>query len=45
MKEPSIFLCPEISKENAMTLSRWLSDEEVARYLSDSAHVSAILSR
>ena len=40
MKEPFIFLCPEISKENAMTLIKWLRDEEVRRYLSDSENVS-----
>jgi regulator of nucleoside diphosphate kinase len=40
MKEPFIFLCSEISRENAITLIRWLKDEEVRRYLSDSQNVS-----
>jgi len=40
MKEPFIFLCSEISRENAVTLIKWLKDEEVRRYLSDSQSVS-----
>jgi regulator of nucleoside diphosphate kinase len=40
MKEPFIFLCSEISRENAMTLIKWLKDDEVRRYLSDSHNVS-----
>ncbi len=40
MKEPFIFLCSEISRENAITLIKWLKDEEVRRYLSDSQSVS-----
>ncbi|MGE4486158.1 MAG: GNAT family N-acetyltransferase [Oscillospiraceae bacterium] len=34
------FLCSEISRENAITLIKWLRDEEVRRYLSDSQSVS-----
>lgn len=40
MKESFIFLCSEISRENAITLIKWLRDEEVRRYLSDSQSVS-----
>lgn len=40
MKEPFIFLCSEISRKNAITLIKWLKDEEVRRYLSDSQSVS-----
>jgi len=34
------FLSSEISRENAVTLIKWLKDEEVRRYLSDSQSVS-----
>jgi len=40
MKEPSIFLCPEITRENALLLIHWLRDHEVRKYLSDSQDVS-----
>ncbi|NCB52421.1 MAG: hypothetical protein EOM54_11175 [Clostridia bacterium] len=40
MKEPFIFLCSEISRENAATLIKWLKDEEVRRYLSDPQSVT-----
>lgn len=40
MKEPFISLCSEITRENALTLIDWLSDEEVTRYLSDPKDVS-----
>jgi regulator of nucleoside diphosphate kinase len=35
MKEPFVYLCPEVTRENAMQIIRWLSDEEVRKYLSD----------
>ena len=41
MKEPFIFLCSEITRENAYTLMSWLQDEEVTRYLSDTSDVSS----
>jgi regulator of nucleoside diphosphate kinase len=40
MREPFIFLCSEITRENAFTLIKWLKDDEVTRYLSDSDNVS-----
>ncbi len=40
MKEPFIFLCPEITRENAFTLIEWLKDDEIVRFLSDSDDVS-----
>ena len=40
MNNPFIFLCPEITRANALTLMDWLEDEAVTRYLSDSRHVS-----
>ncbi len=40
MKEPFIFLCPEVTRENALTLVQWLRDEEVRKYLSDPRDVS-----
>lgn len=40
MKEPSVFLCSEITRENAFTLIEWLEDDEVRKYLSDSSDVS-----
>lgn len=40
MKAPFIFLCAEITRENALTLMRWLEDEEVTRYMRDGGDVS-----
>lgn len=40
MKDPFIFLCPEITRENALTLIEWLKDDEIVRFLSDSDDVS-----
>lgn len=40
MKEPSVFLCSEITRENAFTLVEWLEDDDVRKYLSDSSDVS-----
>ncbi len=41
MKEPFVFLCPEITREHALHLIRWLRNEEVRRYLSDLSSVSS----
>ncbi|WP_124081622.1 bifunctional GNAT family N-acetyltransferase/nucleoside diphosphate kinase regulator [Pigmentiphaga humi] len=43
MNKPFIFLCPEITRANALTLMDWLEDEGVTRYLSDSRHVSRFI--
>jgi len=40
MKEPFVFLCSEITRENAYTLIKWLKDNEVTKYLSDPQDVS-----
>jgi len=40
MKEPFVFLCSEITRENALTLIKWLKDKEVTKYLSDPQDVS-----
>ncbi len=40
MREPFICLCPEITRDDALTMVRWLEDGEVRRYLSDSGDVS-----
>ncbi|MEL7610402.1 MAG: GNAT family N-acetyltransferase [Bacillota bacterium] len=45
MREPFIFLCPEITRENALTLIHWLEDDEVRKYLSDTHNVSANISQ
>ncbi len=45
MREPFIFLCSEISRENAITIIKWLNDEEVRRYLSDSCNVADDIQR
>ena len=43
MNEPFISLCPEITRADALTLMRWLEDEGVTRYLSDSRDVSRLI--
>jgi len=43
MNKPFVFLCPEITRANALTLMDWLEDEDVTRYLSDSRHVSRFI--
>ncbi len=43
MNKPFIFLSPEITRSNALTLMDWLEDESVTRYLSDSRHVSRFI--
>lgn len=40
MKEPFVFLCSEITRENALILIKWLKDSEVTKYLSDPKDVS-----
>lgn len=40
MKEPFIFLRSEITRENALTLVKWMKDNEVTKYLSDPQSVS-----
>lgn len=40
MNEPSVFLSPEVTRENALTLIQWLEDDEVRKFLSDSDDVS-----
>lgn len=49
MRDPFIFLCSEITRENAFTLIDWLRDDEVTKYLSDTDNVSddiqAVLNR
>lgn len=40
MKEPFIVLCSEITRNNALSLMRWLKDDEVRKYLSDTHDVS-----
>lgn len=45
MRESSIFLCSEVTRENAITLIQWLTDEEVRRYLSDSCNVANDIQR
>jgi regulator of nucleoside diphosphate kinase len=40
MKEPFICLCPEVTRENALAIIRWLEDVEVRKYLSDTQDVS-----
>lgn len=40
MKGPSIFLCPEISRSDALILMNWMQDEELTKYLTDTQDVS-----
>lgn len=40
MKEPFIFLCPEVTREDALSLIGWLREYEVRKYLSDPHDVS-----
>lgn len=40
MKDPYVFLCHEITREHALMLIDWLSDDEVRRYLSDSKNIA-----
>ena len=43
MSKPFISLSPEITRSNALTLMRWLEDEDVTCHLSDSRHVSRFI--
>lgn len=40
MKGPFVFLCPEISRSNALTLMSWMQDEELTQFLTDTQDVS-----
>lgn len=40
MKEPFVFLCSEITREDALSLIKWLKDKEVTKYLSDPQDIS-----
>lgn len=43
MNRPFVSLCPEITRNHALTLMDWLQDEGVTRHLSDSRHVSRFI--
>jgi regulator of nucleoside diphosphate kinase len=43
MNRPFVSLCPEITRNHALTLMHWLQDEGVTRHLSDSRHVSRFI--
>jgi len=45
MKEPFVFLRPEITREHASAMANWLQDEEVLRYLSDARDISRAIHR
>lgn len=45
MKEPFIFLSDEITRANAYDLIRWLKDDEVRKFLSDTHDVCADIER
>ncbi len=40
MRDPFIFLCSEITREDAYSLMSWLQDDEVTKYLSETDNVS-----
>jgi regulator of nucleoside diphosphate kinase len=40
MRDPFIFLCSEITREDAFSLMSWLQDDEVTKYLSETDNVS-----
>lgn len=43
MHPPFVWLCPEITRSDALKLMDWLEDECVTRHLSDSRHVSRFI--
>lgn len=43
MKDPFVFLCPEVTRNDAHILMEWLQDAEVRRFLSDHQSVSAAI--
>ena len=45
MNKPFVFLRPEITRADALTLVDWLEDESVTRFLSDSSNVSRFIER
>ncbi len=45
MSKPFVSLCPEVTRSDALQLMRWLEDDAVVRYLSDSRDVSRTIER
>ncbi len=45
MRAPFIFLCSEITRQDAVSLMNWLRDDEVRRYLSDAQDVADSMER
>lgn len=45
MRGPFIFLCPEVSRNDAYAIAEWLGDGEVTRYLTDDGVSSAEIER
>lgn len=45
MKEPFIYLRPEVTREHAQSIIHWLKDNEVSRHLSDGQDTSLSLAR
>ena len=45
MNRPFIYLRPEITRADALTLMDWLEDESVTRFLSDSPNVARFIER
>jgi len=45
MKEPFIFLCPEITREHVRCLIDWMKDDDVRKYLSDSPYAADQMER
>lgn len=45
MREPFIFLCSEVTREDAFKIIDWLQDDEVRKYLSDNQDVSESIRR
>lgn len=41
MSRGEIFLCQEVTYEDAMQIAEWLDDEEVSRHLNEGQHVSS----
>jgi regulator of nucleoside diphosphate kinase len=45
MKKPFVSLRPEITRSHAFTLMKWMEDDRVTRYLSDSSSVSRFIAQ
>lgn len=43
MREPFIFLCPEITRGNVITLMDWMQNDDVRRFMSDSTDITQTL--